>query len=165
MKKLYYSFKFYRIICAILSILCMILIFCFSCENGGDSSDTSSAFTEFAAEHFVPGFEDYSPAKQVDIMAVTDHIVRKTAHFSIYMTLGFMVSCTIGKRRLISKGSGASLLICFIYACSDELHQYFVPERSCRFTDVLIDTSGALTGILISVIVLKLLIKERIIHK
>lgn len=160
MKKLYCSIELYKIICAILSVLCMIVIFCFSSENGGDSSDTSGSFTEFAVEHFIPGFEDCSPARQADIMAATDHIIRKTAHFSIYTALGFLVSCTIGKRRLISKGSAAAVIICFIYACSDEIHQYFVPERSCRFTDVMIDTSGAITGILISVIALQLISKK-----
>lgn len=161
MKKLYYSFEFYRIISAFLSVLCMVAIFCFSSENGGDSSDTSGSFTRFAVEHFIPDFEDYSPAEQADIMADTDHIIRKTAHFSIYTALGLLISCTIGKRRLISKGSGTAVLICFLYACSDELHQYFVPERSCRFTDILIDTAGAMTGIIISIIALKLLIKEK----
>lgn len=151
----------YRIISAVLSVLCMILIFCFSCENGDESSDTSGGFTEFAVEHFVSGFDDFSPEKQAEIMAETDHIIRKTAHFSIYLALGFLVSCAAGKRRFLSVGSGMSLLICFLYACSDELHQYFVPERSCRFTDVLIDTSGALTGMLISLALMKLVIKEK----
>lgn len=42
-----------------------------------------------------------------------------------------------------------SLLISFIYACSDEIHQLFIPGRSGQFTDVLIDTSGALIMLLI----------------
>lgn len=33
------------------------------------------------------------------------------------------------------------------YAASDELHQLWSAGRSCRFTDVLIDSAGALTGI------------------
>ena len=35
-----------------------------------------------------------------------------------------------------------------LYAVTDEVHQYFVPGRSCELRDVLVDTSGALTGIL-----------------
>ena len=42
---------------------------------------------------------------------------------------------------------GAALAFCSIYAVTDELHQYFVPGRSCQVKDVMIDSSGALTGI------------------
>ena len=39
--------------------------------------------------------------------------------------------------------------IAFLYACTDEFHQRFTPGRSCQFTDVLIDSAGALIAILI----------------
>ena len=42
-----------------------------------------------------------------------------------------------------------SLLFCFLYACSDEFHQLFIPGRSGQFIDILIDTSGALIMLLI----------------
>lgn len=40
-------------------------------------------------------------------------------------------------------------LFCALYACSDELHQYFVPGRSCRFFDVCVDSTGAFCGALL----------------
>ena len=40
-----------------------------------------------------------------------------------------------------------SLCIAWLYAVSDELHQYFVPGRSCEIRDVLIDWSGAALGV------------------
>ena len=42
-----------------------------------------------------------------------------------------------------------SLLFCIIYACSDEIHQMFINERTAKILDVLIDTTGSLTGILL----------------
>ena len=42
-----------------------------------------------------------------------------------------------------------SLIIGIIYACSDEIHQSFVPERSPMITDVMIDTMGVMLGILL----------------
>ncbi len=145
-------FTISQIIFSILSIICMILIFRFSCENADTSSETSGHFTEFAVEHFVPDFENLSPENQSETIARVDHIIRKCAHFSIYAALGFLLSFTFGKRKLLSDGTYMALLIAFIYACTDELHQYFVPGRSCQFTDVLIDTSGAVIGILVSFI-------------
>ncbi len=40
-------------------------------------------------------------------------------------------------------------IFCVLYACSDELHQYFVPGRSCKFFDVCVDSSGAFFGALL----------------
>ena len=40
-----------------------------------------------------------------------------------------------------------SLIFCFIYACSDEMHQLFINGRSGEIRDVLIDSIGAFIGI------------------
>ena len=42
----------------------------------------------------------------------------------------------------------ASLLICIMYAVSDEVHQSFVIGRAGRLLDVFIDTLGSITGII-----------------
>ncbi|MFZ2371781.1 MAG: VanZ family protein, partial [Trichococcus flocculiformis] len=42
-----------------------------------------------------------------------------------------------------------ALLFVFLYASSDEFHQSFIPGRGPAFTDVLIDTAGGLTGIIL----------------
>ncbi len=42
-----------------------------------------------------------------------------------------------------------TISICFLYALSDEIHQFFVPGRACRILDVLIDTLGSSFFILI----------------
>ena len=34
-----------------------------------------------------------------------------------------------------------------LYAVTDEIHQYFVPGRSCEFRDICIDSAGVLCGI------------------
>ena len=54
-----------------------------------------------------------------------------------------------GESTLFPKTAGISLLISMLYACPDEFHQHFVPGRSCEVRDVLIDTAGALIGILV----------------
>lgn len=157
-----------QIIFTLLSISCMILIFSFSCENGNESSNTSGNVTEFVAENLVSGYHKMTLNEKQETYSIIDHIIRKTAHFTIYMSLGFCVSCTVGKRKFLSVGSALCIGICFIYACSDELHQYFIPERSCQFTDVLIDTIGAFTGMLISLLIISLInsiIKRKSSHK
>lgn len=154
MKIISKSIKKSRLIFIFLSIIFMIIIFMFSSENGSDSQNTSGIITEFVAKSMVDDFKKLSESDKNDILDTISYLVRKTAHYSIYTSLGFCISCAFGRRKALSRKSLYSLLICFAYACSDEFHQYFVPERSCQLTDVLIDTSGALTGIVISLAVM-----------
>lgn len=75
-------------------------------------------------------------------------IIRKIAHFSEYLIL-FSLSYNVsgfyftGRKKRIY-----SIIFVFLYACSDEVHQYFIPGRSMAFKDVLIDTSGGIFGYL-----------------
>jgi VanZ family protein len=39
--------------------------------------------------------------------------------------------------------------VVFAYAASDEFHQIFVPNRTALVSDVLIDTSGGVAGLLL----------------
>ena len=47
-----------------------------------------------------------------------------------------------------------SLIVGVLYASSDEIHQYFVPGRSARVFDVMIDSAGVCLGIWIVIFVL-----------
>ena len=47
--------------------------------------------------------------------------------------------------------------ICLLYAASDEIHQLFVPGRSGEVRDVMIDFSGAVLGIALSMLVFLLI--------
>ena len=40
-------------------------------------------------------------------------------------------------------------LIAAAYAVTDEIHQLFVPGRSCEFRDICIDAVGVLAGVLL----------------
>ena len=48
-----------------------------------------------------------------------------------------------------------ALLAATVYAASDEIHQAFVPGRGSAVTDVLLDSAGALCGILIVCLIVR----------
>ena len=54
------------------------------------------------------------------------------------------------------KRAGISLGISALYAATDEFHQLFIPDRTSSVFDVLIDSSGALTGIILTFLVIRL---------
>ncbi len=74
--------------------------------------------------------------------------VRKMAHFTIYLVLGILVFLML-KEYNIKDTIIVSLLICIIYALTDEIHQLFIVGRSGNLIDCLIDTLGSITGILV----------------
>ena len=83
-------------------------------------------------------------------MDSANHIIRKNAHFFIYFVLGLFV-CNALRKSGVNRSHGfvLSLIICVVYAISDEMHQYFVEGRGPQVKDVLIDSSGAFTGIIL----------------
>lgn len=79
-----------------------------------------------------------------------DFIVRKAAHFIEYFILYILIYRAISiKKNTEIKLFIWAILIVFLYACSDEFHQAFVPGRGPAFRDVLVDTCGGLTAFLI----------------
>ena len=140
-----------RTVLWVLVVLWMVVIFSFSAENAEESLETSDGIVDRVIDHLL---ED-----QKDTMNVTDynsfkekvsHFVRKTAHFTAYMLLSILTLSAMLTHKLRDKTRTAlTLIICFLYAVSDEIHQVFVPGRAGRFSDVMIDTSGAVLGILL----------------
>lgn len=91
------------------------------------------------------------PVKK-EIFRKIEGIVRKLAHFLIYTLLGI---CTMAFANTFNAKEKKKLYITvmlgFLYACSDELHQSFIGGRAGRFADVIIDTLGIIFGALIIV--------------
>lgn len=79
-----------------------------------------------------------------------NNFIRKIAHaweYAVLCILLYLAVSALGiKDKKLLLGS---LLICLIYAITDEFHQAFVPGRAARVTDVMIDTSGGFIGLVI----------------
>lgn len=77
-----------------------------------------------------------------------DEILRKICHFLEYLVLYMLFSRAINFRK-DKKNFWLPFLLTMFYAFSDEIHQAFVPTRTFRYKDVLIDNSGNFVGGLI----------------
>lgn len=85
-------------------------------------------------------------------MAEVQFYLRKAAHVSEYAILAALLYRALGNtilrgRALLS--AAIVLLVCSLYAVTDEFHQSFVPSRTASARDVAIDSAGALIGLLI----------------
>ena len=141
--------KYKKIILIILIIIWMATIFTFSSQVSDKSSNTSGNTIRFILNKLQ--ITKNMNEQQVDeLVENLQTPIRKLAHFSVY-TLGEVLFFTLfnqyktqNKKKIIY-----SVVLCMLYAITDEIHQYFVPGRSCELRDVLIDTAGALLGVLI----------------
>ena len=138
----------------VLAIIWMLVISAFSSRTGDLSATDSGRIGRLIGQVLVPGFEDWSEEKQNQFAEKVDYPVRKTAHATEYAILGMLL---VGAYTDKEKGRFVRLLIPWfigtIYAATDEIHQLFVVGRTGRFTDVLIDTCGSFTGIMLSYII------------
>lgn len=69
-------------------------------------------------------------------------IILKFFHLAEYSILFVLLHFALGS-------SPKSLLIGYLYACSDEIHQGTIVGRTAKFSDTLIDLVGLLLGFII----------------
>lgn len=144
--------NYIRIAYGTAALLIMLAVFMFSAQSGDSSGETSMNITQNVSQHIL--LDDISK----DALEILEQIIRKCAHFIEFASLGFFVFAFTDTFRIKRKNAILiSLAFSSLYALSDEIHQYFVPERACRLTDVLLDSFGALCGIFMFIAVLEII--------
>lgn len=131
----------------ILLIIWMSLIFCLSNQHADESSKLSNGLIDKTIINVYKVFNsNITNTDKEMILRKYSKPVRKLAHFTVYFILGILVYIYL-KEYTVTHVILYSLLLCFLYACSDEFHQYFVMGRYCSIIDVLIDSFGSLIRI------------------
>lgn len=141
-----------KILTAFLSLLLIaayIVIFQFSSDDAESSSHISMKVSETAVSLYYRIWGGGMDGSFVTGTAASvEGVVRKLAHFTEYMAVGFLAG---GIWCLWVRGSGKCALLVFVQlvlsAGIDELHQYFVPGRCASLRDVLIDVMGGGAGL------------------
>lgn len=129
--------------------LWMLIIFILSAQPAVQSSSLSRDITEIIIEFIGKWLPlDIESSTITDLVSKYNYMVRKSAHFFAYFILAILVMNATKRSGLHGfKWIIITLLICILYAISDEVHQLFVPGRGGRLTDVLIDSIGSTVGI------------------
>ena len=117
----------------LLVTLWMIFIFVMSSFDATGSSNQSNFIVDIITSII--------NIKDIGLLSL---IIRKLAHFIEYFILGILVINFITR---YDKKIIIAILLCIIYATSDEIHQIFVPGRSCQIIDIMIDSLGSIMGI------------------
>jgi VanZ family protein len=116
------------------------------------STDLMSA--EHTSRILVPFLLWLKPNITIETVLLIQFLVRKAAHLIEYAILAMVVW------RAICRGTNLKMkmsalcvsvwLAATLVAAADEYHQSFVPSRGAAWGDVLVDSGGAIFGLLIS---------------
>ena len=132
----------------LLTLLWVCFIFSNSLQNGVESGNQSHRAQEMLDQIFHGvGLEN----------PISEFFLRKLAHFGEFAVLSLLYIGNLAAFGCISLPQPlrfsalavfSSVPVCFLVASVDEFLQRFSAGRAPQFTDVLIDTSGALTAAL-----------------
>ena len=136
------------VIYGLLTFGTMVLIFVLSDQNGAESGGLSRWLLETPLGRLLIKFLPPLTGEG----ALLD--IRKYAHIAEYMTFAlfsvlFFKELLLEHKRFPVKAASSACLFSFFYACSDEIHQSFIPGRAGQFSDVMIDMKGVLIGVLL----------------
>ena len=139
----------FRIVFLTLFLCWMAVIFLFSARTADESSEDSYRVGMAVGTILYPDFDNWEETAQMDFAKAADYPVRKTAHALEYTVMGVLCTLTLlSWLGIRNRYFLMAWLISVFYASTDEFHQLFVPGRSGRLTDVLIDSAGALFGVM-----------------
>jgi len=135
-----------RIIFTVLSVTAVAAIFYNSSLSAVDSSSQSGSLLD--------SINSFLHSLNINI-TLTDHFIRKTAHFTEYSILGILLTITvISYVRRIRPTLAIALPLGLIVSICDELIQLGSEGRSCEIADMALDFSAVIfaaltvTGIL-----------------
>lgn len=146
-----------------LAIVWMCIIFAFSAQTKEESGAVSESFTYHMVSSTRTFFHwDLSDARVKEIADTIEGLVRKVAHMVEFGILSVLLYTWIGQWEMgFLRRGGTAVGATAVYAATDEIHQLFVTGRSGRFSDVCIDSAGALFGVLVFVLVVRIVRRTR----
>ena len=130
-----------RILCSLITLLIIAFIFANSATDAESSSQSSSSIMEI-----LNSFLNFC---HIDL-TLSEHFVRKLAHFVEYFVLGGSIFLTMRSFSLRKTYCVFAVpLTGFVIASIDETIQRFSLGRSCQFSDVMLDFVGVLVAVFI----------------
>jgi len=126
----------------VLTLIWTVVIILFTLQPGNTSSNLSGSILTRILSWFAPDILNH-PTQ----LNIWHNVLRKSAHFMEYFILGTITIHAVKEMTLKHKRVSA-IVYCLFIASLDETIQLFVPGRSGKLTDVMIDFIGALVAIL-----------------
>lgn len=140
--------KYIILICI---VLFMGVIFLFSNVKGEESDRQSIGLLENTIGNIASIIDkDITEEEKNELYLRLNYPLRKTAHVLEFFVLSLLICLFLHNLNIdMLKVIIFTFIISFAFACGDEIHQLFVPNRNGCFLDVMIDTIGILILLII----------------
>ena len=145
-----------------LAVAWMIVIFSFSAQAAEASDRSSGRVIRWLLIHFDSNFSSLSPSDQLLRIDDWSFAIRKLAHFILFAVLGFLAFAAFSVGMPPRKAFLAALALGAVRSILDEVHQAFVPGRSCEFRDMCIDFAGVLLGAAFLLLILSCIQRKKL---
>lgn len=130
------------IISVVMTAVTLYAIWRFSAQDSSETMATSGELAWKVWQKLQAVFSGWG--YELSLLKV-EAVLRKLAHFGIFMMLGVgLTGIFVWQRRV--PVAVVVILVGVVCAVMDELHQSFVPGRNPAMFDVLIDTLGVCVG-------------------
>lgn len=145
--------KVRRIIYLVFSWALVLVILSFIFNLSAQNAEESKELSDSLVSKLFQWIEIY----------IDGELIRKIAHMLEFTALSFSLYNGIFATWELKKAPVISLVLTVICAIGDEIHQIFVPGRAFQLSDIMIDSLGAIIGIVVYLVICKiyLIIKER----
>lgn len=152
-----------RIILTAAAALWMGVIFFFSAQPATESAQLSGGIVAKLQEllsdiPLIGGFFH---------MPWIEFFIRKAAHASEYTILGVLLFLAVREYENVRSGGirlAVSWILGTLYAVTDEIHQLFVPGRSCELRDMGIDSLGVFAGAVAVFVIFTCICKKKEVY-
>lgn len=144
-----------KIVSIIFVLAWMSIVFCFSNQQGESSSNTSSNISKIIIR-IIDIQNKYTDLEKEKLIEIVEPVIRKLAHYTLYAMGGIIIANCVyqfcNKEKILI---GISTCMGILYAISDELHQLMIAGRSGNIHDVIIDSFGIVTGIMVFLLIIE----------
>jgi len=150
-----------KIIAICICSIWMIVIFCNSSDNGEISQQKSYYLLNLIKVNYKSIVKSSSICNEINSIVLkicktnkidekSDKIIRKTAHVFEYFMLAAVISAVLFSFNFTGENAVIYIMfLCLFCSVTDEFHQSFVPGRTSKVSDILIDFCGSIIGMFI----------------
>ena len=149
-----------RVVLSVLTVAFIAWIFSNSLKVATESAEQSGSLVEKIQAFFkaIAPTSFIATAEGEDLKWL-EEVIRTMAHFAEFALLGALCFWTYRAYTDKKIWMIAPFTLSAVVAVTDEILQYFTPGRAFEWTDVLVDTSGAVAGCLFALFAVWLVAK------
>ena len=143
-----------KYIAYVLWLFWLFIIFYLSNQPGNISGGESSHLI-YNTLHFIYTCLNLDTSHLNEIILIIHNPLRECMHSLEYLILGVLTINLLIQTQVKENKMIITILFCFIYAATDEIHQLFISGRTFEYFDIFMDMVGTLIGTLITKLIWK----------